>query len=182
MERLDDEQVLRFWEEVGLDRDTALEFRTWSGVAQSFLSLRAGLRIATDRMALEDSRPILVDRADGGVDPAEIDAVLETLDETGSVLDALLTASGESLKILNKTEAALTGPVIETGPDGMALPMTLLRLEVFGAWQRQFSEALRRGQDLDRIGALLDAGPPRSAAMVCESWSAVLVHLERSRL
>ena len=178
----DDERVLRFWEEVGLDPDVALEFRTWSGVARSFLSLRAGLRLAADRMALESSRPILVDRESGGVDPAEVDAVLETLDEREGGAEILLAVSREALKVMNKSEAALTAPVIEAGADGLALPMTVLRAEVFGAWQRQFSEALRRGGQPTRIADLLSTGPARSVSDTREAWGQALAHLERCRL
>ena len=165
LELLTDDQVLAFWRahwpdgsiDEEPDRNT---YRTFGLVAELSLHFWA----ATDAGLREMSRPLsIMIRAD------EFDSVpddaLDPTDEVVSGDSAALMRDLKSsplakIKFLKNTEIKFVTPVAYAGAAGRQLPLTLLRMEAFGRYQRELGKAARRPRAI--ASALINCPNARS--------------------
>lgn len=154
---IEDPVVLDFWlVQSGKDGSEGPDFRTFAAVFRAFVRLRQVLEQARDFRALGNARPIGPDRDAGEVDPDSILSLVENIDERGNPLAALRDPPAAAIKFLNKTEAAELELLMDCGKTGLALPLSVLRCEVFGAAQARITQARRRKLAPAALGAVIE--------------------------
>ena len=169
---IDDDAVLSFWIFASMDGRTANGVNRTTGDVKSFKSVfhlmvavRDALAAAAQASAIDRARPIGTDRSAGEIDPGEItpdsvDAALGPIHERQAPLDVLRAAPARGIKFLKQTETDAIAPIIDYGDSALALPLSILRLQVMGPLQARLTEALRRGEDplalshLDRLNSV----------------------------
>ena len=154
---IEDPVVLDFWlTQSGMNGSVNMDFRTFASVFRAFVRLRQVLEEVYDFRALRDARPIGSDREAGEVDPDSIRSLVENIDETENPLVALRDPPADAIKFLNKTEAADLELLIASGRTGLALPLSFMRCEIFGAAQARISQAQRRKVAPEELRALIE--------------------------
>ena len=144
-EAIDDDAVLAFWiARSASEPQGGTDFKTFTSVFMAFVRLRQALAAAADHQALSRPRSIGYDRAAGEVDPAELQALVEAVDEACHPLEALAAASDGTVKFLTKAEARELQLLADCGASVGDLPLSALRSEVFGAGQARITQGLRR--------------------------------------
>ncbi len=154
---IEDPVVLDFWlARSGEDNADSPDFRTFTTVFRAFVRLRQVLEQVNDFRALRDARPIGPDREAGEVDPDSILSLVENIEEAGNPLSALREPPVDAVKFLNKTEAAELELLVDCDKVGLALPLSLLRCEVFGAAQARITQAQRRKVTPEGLEAVIE--------------------------
>ncbi len=153
-EHFDDATVLDFWLFAAPGTEGEADFRKFETVFRAFVDLRSALAAGRDRALLQAALPLGSDRAAGEVDPADVDAAIAHVESRRAPLDVLRTAPANAIKFLNKREVAAIALLMEAGDGALAMPLSVLRVLVFGAVQARITQSLRRG----------DAGPPPAMA------------------
>ncbi|UUX51240.1 hypothetical protein NUH88_05990 [Nisaea acidiphila] len=183
-EDVDDRTVLAFWEQRCKEHGAVGDFRGFRTVALDCLRLRAALKEASARRAVESAAPIGPARDQGEVDPEQVREALETIDEKRAVLAELAAPPADRLKSVNKREAARLETVLEAGEAAGLLPLTILRSEVFGAHQARIIQALRRhgGDGMGEAAAgLIGAEPDETYNAAVTGYSAISTQLRKTR-
>lgn len=167
---IDDEAVLSFWL-ASADGDRA-DFRGFRTTMLAFLRLRRLLLDSESLQALAHPLAIGTDHEAGEVE-FSADAVLPPLPDDDP-LELLQEQPAASVKAFNKRElAALELPLTETAGI-VALHLSYLRAETFGALQNRLTQALRR--DSGDLGVLIAAGPSASYADCVATPTGLLEH------
>lgn len=181
---IDDRTILAFWEECCSDRRSGGDFKGFRTVAINFLHLRAALKTAADRLAIDAAAPIGSSRDSGEVDPGEILGALEVVDGKRSVLAELSMPPADRLKTINKREGARLELVMEAGDAAAILPLTILRAESFGAHQARIVQAVRKRQATEPHGAvevLIEQRPVEDYSTVAADFTALTEHIRKVR-
>ncbi len=144
-EDLDDQAVLDFWIFASTSTETNVDFRTFKTVFQGFIRLRDALAAARDHAAIKAAASLGADRDHGEIDPAELDAALDHIEARRAPLEQLLSPPANAVKVLNKRETAAIEIIIEAGEAALALPLSVMRTEIFGAHQARITQSLRNG-------------------------------------
>ena len=168
---INDEAVLSFWL-ANADSDSAADFRGFRTTMLAFLRLRRLLLDSESLQALTHPLAIGTDHEAGEVE-FSADAVLPPLPDDDP-LELLQEQPAASVKAFNKRElAALELPLTETAGI-VALHLSFLRAETFGALQNRLTQALRR--DSGDLGVLIAAGPSASYADCVATLTGLLEH------
>jgi hypothetical protein len=172
---IDDDVVLSFWIFASINDGSADavngaggDFRSFKSVFHLMVAVRDALAAAMQASAIDRARPIGTDPSSGEIDPGEItpesvDAALGPIHERQAPLDVLRAAPASGIKFLKQTETDAIAPIICHGDSALALPLSVLRLQVMGGLQARLTEALRRGEDplalshLDRLNSVPSA-------------------------
>lgn len=181
---VDDRTVLAFWEDRCAAPAGGGDFRGFRTVALDFLRLREALRLAETRQAVEAAVSIGAARDSGDVDPDDVLSALEVSDEKRSALVELGQPPANRLKSLNKREVARLDLLVEAGDAAGALPMTLLRAEVFGDHQARIIQAIRKRQTLGGTRAvemLIEAAPVEDYRTAVNTFRMLAVRLVKTR-
>lgn len=181
---IDDRTILAFWEGCCSDRRSGGDFKGFRTVAINFLHLRAALKTAADRLAIDAAAPIGSSRDSGEVDPGEILGALEVVDGKRSVLAELSMPPADRLKTINKREGARLELVMEAGDAAAILPLTILRAESFGAHQARIVQAVRKRQATEPHGAvevLIEQRPVEDYSTVAADFTALTEHIRKVR-
>jgi hypothetical protein len=141
------------------------------------IAVRDALTVATTHGAIADARTIGGDRSAGEIDPDAVDAALEAIHERRAPLDVLLSPPANAVKFLKRTEAGAIAPIVGAGEAAFALPLSILRLQLFGAVQTRISQALRRG-DRAMVARLIDGGDSPGYARRAHGLGRLHDHLE----
>ncbi len=153
---IDDTAVLAFWiSDSGQAAEDGLDFKTFVSVFRAFLRLRQSLEQATAKLAIDGALPIGSDREAGEVDPEAVLEAVETVDEYRSPLTVLDSPPTAGVKFLNKREQQDLALLMESGDGALALPLSVLRCEVFGAAQAQITQAVRRKASAGELARLM---------------------------
>ena len=177
---IDDDAVLDFWTAESMSGVAdGVDFKTYQLVFKAFVRFRQTLDAATDQYALENPRTIGSDRDAGEVDPDSVQALVETVDEYRSPLDALQEPPADAVKFLNKREMAAVELLLDCGTVALSLPLSLMRCEVFGKGQGQITQALRRKVNGPTLKGLVDDCAPETYAERKAEFGRIAVHIER---
>lgn len=181
---VDDAAILDFW--CATSTAPGADFRSFTGVVDAFVAFIRASRAATsgaalrqpvslDRRSEDDERPVDVAYEDPRLvqvgfateaveQPADAEAsesalLMEgaPLDEWRSPLACLNAAPADQVKFLTKREQAELARVAAMGPLAGELPYSVLRSDVFGADQRQITQALRRHLQPAELAGLIDS-------------------------
>ena len=147
---IDDETVLRFWQEMSLLPES-VDFRTYRSVFRSFVRLVQSLERAREIVAVEDPAILGTDRDAGEFDPATIRAAIDGIEAPQDSLLALEEVALDRVKLLNKKEFEDLSAVSECGRTLTRLLRSFLRSDVFGRAQRRITQALRGKLDASSI-------------------------------
>ncbi|WP_420403825.1 hypothetical protein [Nisaea sp.] len=183
-ESVDDRTVLAFWEQRCAQHSDVGDFRGFRTVALDCFRLRAALKAAAVRRAVESAAPIGPSREHGEVDPEQVLQALEVIGNSRAILSELASPPANRLKSVNKREAARLDLVLEAGEAAGVLPLTILRAEVFGAHQARIIQALRRrsGDDSwDVVDDLIGSAPEETYPAAVTSYRGIAEHLIRAR-
>ncbi|MEE8515417.1 MAG: hypothetical protein V3T02_02145 [Alphaproteobacteria bacterium] len=142
-EDLDDEAVLDFWIFASTSAETNVDFRTFKTVFVSFIDMRDALAAARDRAAMKAAMPLGPDRENGEIDPAEVETALVHIEARRAPFDQLRTPPASAVKFLNKRETAAIEMIVEGGEAALAMPLSVMRSQVFGAIQARITQSLR---------------------------------------
>ncbi len=146
-EDLDDDDAFDFWQAESVKADGAGDWKTFRTVFRAFVHLREALRAAADHEALACPLPIDPERDAGGVDPGQVMAACAAFARRKDPLEVLGSAPAKAIKFLNRRETDGISLIMDSGDAALAMPLSLLRAEVFGAVQAGISQCLRRGDD-----------------------------------
>jgi hypothetical protein len=189
---IDDDAVLAFW----LAAEEP-EFRTYASALRGFLLLIAAMEHAAASVAVARAAALGTDAEAGEVEPAAPGAAADPAgrhrvigaDEAAEGIDPLVALAeppADAIKLLNARERAELEMLLEAGPRGVRLILSLLRRAVFGAVQARISEALRRGGQPAAERVLGSMAPGDSTPAGYVPWQArfdeLAAHLERAML
>jgi len=166
---LDDDAVLDFWRQASADQAGG-DFRTYASVYRACINLWHAFEVARDRRALEATMSI---EQAGDI----ADQILSG--ETGCPLAELTRPPASAVKFLNKRETEALTMLIESDAAAVALPLSLLRCEVFGRQQNRLTQARRRQLSQQALRDGIDAGPDESYADRRAVLARLAAHLER---
>jgi hypothetical protein len=173
---VDDESILAFW----LTAEEP-EFRTFAAALRGFLLLVEAMEDAAASVSAARAARLGADKAAGEIDPATSDAHA-AVDAALDPLAALAEPPADAVKFLNARERTDLTTLLDAGPIGERLTLSLLRRAVFGAMQARISEALRRG-GAPAAARVVGADAPEEGY---EAWRAradeLATHLERAML
>jgi hypothetical protein len=144
-EDLDDDDAFDFWQAESGKADGEGDWKTFRTVFSAFVHLRDALGAAADHEALACSLPIDPERDAGGADPGQVMAACAAVARRRDPLEVLRSAPAKAIKFLNKRETDGISLIVGSGEAALAMPLSLLRAEVFGAVQAGISQCLRRG-------------------------------------
>ncbi|MGJ3258149.1 MAG: hypothetical protein ACFE0S_00970 [Rhodospirillales bacterium] len=139
---INDDIVLGYWQTYAATDE--VDAKTFRAVFETARRLVAALDAAADRFAGTHARAIGTDVDAGEVDPADVDAVLDALDEDEGPLERLLGTCGDSVKFVNVNEADALAELPLGDGTARRMPVSVLRNAVFGAVQLRIGTALRR--------------------------------------
>ncbi len=142
-EHLDDGGVFDFWIYASTSAETNVDFRTFKTVFLAFIQMRDALAAARDRCAIKAPIPLGQDREAGEVDPAEVETALVQIDARRAPFEQLRTPPASAVKFLNKRETAAIEMIVEAGEAALAMPLSVMRAQVFGAVQARITQSLR---------------------------------------
>ncbi len=148
LDQIDDDALLDFWRGQAPVTDVAAnggDWKTFRSVFSGFVHLRDGLAAAADRDALHTTLPIDPERDGEAADPLLVAGAVAAADRRKAPLEVLKAAPAKAVKFLTKREADTISTIIASGEHGRALPLSLLRAEVFGAAQSAITQSLRAG-------------------------------------
>jgi hypothetical protein len=146
-EDLDDEAAFDFWQAESTKIDGAGDWKTFRTVFRAFVNLREALCAAADQEALACTLPIDPERDSGGADPGQVMAACTDVARHQEPLEVLRSSPAKAIKFLNKRETDGVFLIAASGEAALAMPLSLLRAEVFGTVQAGISQCLRRGND-----------------------------------
>jgi len=149
---INDAAVLLFWQQAALDCDDQLGFRRYRTVAENFFDLRTALQCVDIQQQTQAARVIGHDGDAGEISP---DVLVQALDVAVTTEVDFSSLTG-NYKFLTKQQADALLPIVEAGPTGLALPLTVMRTCCFGDWQAALVQALRR-KKVEELASLLQA-------------------------
>ena len=180
LESIDDHAVLEFWLDESPDkRSDGLDFRTFSLVFRSFVRLRQSLEEAWAQRGLDRPRTIGPDRKAGEVDPDKVLRVVEAVDDVENPLSRLRDAPASGIKFLTKTESSALELLVDCGKAALAMPLSLMRCEVFGAAQSRVTQALRRKRNSKGMTLVIDDSVSETYIQRQERYDHSRLHIER---
>ncbi|MDX1483427.1 MAG: hypothetical protein R3229_03000 [Alphaproteobacteria bacterium] len=166
-EKVDDEMVLDFWCAAASDQDAGGDWKTYRTVFRSCVHLRDALGVAADQAAVDSTMPLDPERDAGSISPGQVMAACAAADRRIQALETLRSAPADAIKFLTKREMARLSLIVACGDHAAALPLSILRAEVFGAAQARIIQALRRGAAAgDALGKSLDGGAETYASFL----------------
>ena len=175
---VDDATVLAFWQRYSSAADSPGDFRSYRTVFDSFVDFIRAVEAAQSRTAFDRPDTIGGDREAGEIDPDELADIVEAADEWRSPLEALDDEPASRIRFLNKTERDAIDAVMATGPQGLKLPISLIRAEVFGATQARITQALRN-RDQKRAVDLTSCDETESYEGRTQRYDAIQQHIQR---
>jgi len=196
---IDDAAVLDFWcREAGMENSFGTDFRLYKTAASAFIHLRATLEQGRELYALArpDSLGHRVDEGevdpggfeaaafalDGDQDDASpahlrpwaIEGVVQSIDGDESPLARLAEPPLCRVKFLNEQERKELGAIVDSGEQACAMPLTLLRSDVFDPVQRRIGRASG-----SRLQKMLAEVPNPGYAERQQRLDGLLLHLNR---
>jgi hypothetical protein len=135
-----------------------------------------------ERRALSGTDRLGTHRTIGEVDPDALESALETIEESRGPLLALAEPPADAVKFLNKREVTALEHLVDAGKEANALPLSMLRAEVFGAHQARLTQASRQAGGGNTIRALIEGGPEEDYPAQTNRWRGIESHLGRCRL
>lgn len=174
---INDEAVLAFWKEAALEVDDNIGFRRFRTVGEDFIALKKALDVGRSMQRVADSTSIGYDTNAGEWHPDQLEAIV--VEEAGDIpsLDFL----ARSPKFLTADQISGIAPVMKAGEQGLYLPLTVVRMEVFGAWQAKLSQA-EKDQNRDRLYNYLQSGVERDYASYSLKMQSLRDEINGSRL
>ncbi len=203
-EAIDDERVLSFWcDESAATHSYGTDFKLFGTVVRGFVLFRKLLGLGAARVALDRAGTLGSDWERGEIDvgsfdpeafelafsdsddPEDADApphlrswvigrVVDQIDDDEGPLVRLSEEPLARIKFLNNTERRELASVIESGEQSTAMPLSILRAEVFDPLQRKVSRA-PQGRRQDLIAGL----PERSYSDFRRRLGDLLEHVRR---
>jgi len=186
---IDDAAVLAFWVLASKEPQTVGgaggDFKSFKSVFRLMVAARDALAVAAQASAMDRARPIGTDRGAGEMDPGDVtpevvDAGLGPIHERLAPLEVLRASPASGVKFLKQTETDAVSPIVDYGESALALPLSILRLQVMGALQARLTEALRRG-----AGAPVPSRPdggPGAYAVFAGNLERIADHLQTALL
>jgi hypothetical protein len=154
---IQDPLLLDFWLKASPQpRSDGVDFRTFTTVFHLFVNLRKSLEQVESLRGLSSPRRIGSDREAGEVDPGELLHLVAGADEPTNPLSLLQTPPANRIKFLNKQEQTSSELLAETGTTAHALPLSLLRCEVFEPGRKRLTQALRDKVSLEKRRVLIE--------------------------
>ncbi|MFT4927283.1 MAG: hypothetical protein ACI8WB_003389 [Phenylobacterium sp.] len=143
-ESVNDEVVLAFWQEMALDQDDGLGFRRYRTVVENFISLLQALDIGSSQQAVTYAAAIGFDTDQGEIHPEMLD---DLLSDRLSARDDTVSVEwlAGSPKFVTKAQLQLLEPVIAATTTLSQLPLSVVRMRLFGDWQAELLQAVRGG-------------------------------------
>ncbi|MBT3307035.1 MAG: hypothetical protein HN377_11205, partial [Alphaproteobacteria bacterium] len=180
---IDDDVVFEFWRnESTMGATDGVDFKTFPAAFKTFVRFRQTLDAAGDLQALANPHAIGLDREAGEIDPDAVYGLVDTVDEYQNPLLALDEPPVAAIKFLNRREGAAIGLLFECGEAAFALPLSLMRCEVFGKGQGQITQALRRKVKEAELSKLIAECAPESYSAKTEELEAVAAHIDKALL
>lgn len=182
-ESIDDDVIFDFWRaESIMGTADGVDFKTFLAAFKTFVRFRQTLDAAGDQQALENPHIIGLDREAGEIDPDAIYGMVDTIDEYRNPLLALEEPPAASIKFLNRRESGAIGLLFECGDAAFALPLSLMRCEVFGKGQGQITQALRRKAKEAELSGLIADCAPETYTEKAQDLGSVAAHIDKALL
>ena len=203
-EAIDDERVLSFWcDESAALHSYGTDFKLFGTVVRAFVLFRKLLDLGAVRVAIDRAGALGSDWEGGEIDVGSFDPeafevgpadpeeaedaevpphlrswvignVIDRVDDTRGPLDRLAEEPLARIKFLNAGERKELASLVESGEQGTAMPLSILRAEVFDPLQRKVSRA-PEGRRRD----LITGTPQRSYSDFRRRLDGLLEHVRR---
>ena len=180
---IDDDVVFEFWRnESTMGTADGVDFKTFPAAFKTFVRFRQTLDAAGDFQALSNPHAIGLDREAGEIDPDAVYGMVDTVDEYQNPLLALDEPPAGAIKFLNRRETGAINLLFECGDAAFALPLSLMRCEVFGKGQGQITQALRRKAGEGELKKLIAGCAPDSYVGKAKELEGVAAHIDKALL
>lgn len=177
---IQDPLVLDFWCRQGAAEPSDQgDFRTFSGVFQAFVDLRSSLQRVETQAGLHNPHALGQDRAAGEVDPDTLEQLLTASEEARNPLLELREPPANRIKYLNKLEQSALECLADTGEQAPALPLSVLRTEVFEPLRKQLTQALRDKRSTQARRRLIEEGGHQDYRAQRLAYSQCAQHLDQ---
>ncbi len=165
LEDLDDAAVLDFWLQQSPNQCNDTDWKTYRTVVSAFVHLYEALKASQVFDAIETAKPVGPDTEAGEVDPADVLGACIEVDRRREPLEVLRSAPANGVKFLNKREVEAVETIVTAGDAAYALPLSVLRAEIFGTVQAAISQHLRRGE-----------APAKAVDLACQNHAETYQH------
>ena len=158
---VDDQVVLTFWQQSQESSEAALGFRLYRVVAEDFMAFLAALELGAQ------AQQVRLESEMGQEGEFEYRLEQESADlDLASVMEAQVTWTevqrlGQAPKFLTAKDIEPIKELVASGKQGLALPLSVMRMQVLGDWQAKLVQA-ERDQASARLAELLAAMPESS--------------------
>jgi len=148
-----DQDILEFWCEQSGELGGG-DFRGYRTVFEAFVDFSRALESAQDRRAIDDPMVIGNDFERGEIDPDSLVAIVEHADDWRNPFAVLDESPVNRIKFLTGKDRQIISVLIGSGALALALPLSVLRCDVFGRAQARITQALRRSSSTQEITLL----------------------------
>lgn len=174
-----DPLLLDFWLKASLQPSSdGIDFKTFSNVFRLFMHLRQSLEQVENLREFSRPRHIGSDLEAGEIDPGDLLHLLETADEESNPLSYLQVPPANRIKFLNKQELSGAKLLMETGTTAQALPLSLLRCEVFEPGRKRLTQALRDKAPIEKRITLAKACAEGDYKTRIQAYAKLEKHIE----
>lgn len=139
---VNDEVVLAFWQEMVAEQEDGLGFRRYRTVVENFVSLLQALEVGNSKREVEHAAAIGYDTEQGEIHPEQLDDLLSARED---MVDIHWLA--DSPKFISKQQLQWLEPVMAASFVIEQLPLSVVRMRLFGDWQAELLQAVRGGDE-----------------------------------
>lgn len=158
------------------------DVRTFQRAAEQVARFRTAFEAGLLRHEMDRAAPIGSDRAAGEIDA---DAVLDALERHEAPIDPMDRLSeppADRVKFLNRRETEQMETLRVLGAQAVHLPVSAIRVDVFGAIQRRIVQAVRNRETPQIIARLIRCEDVPTYVERLKAWTGLEQHLERMGL
>ncbi len=175
-----DPLLLSFWQQASLQTSgDGVEFKTFTNVLRLFVNLRQSLEQVAGLRELNNPQRIGSDREMGEIDPGQLQQLLETVEEQPHPLSELKSPPAHHIKFLNRQEQSAAELLAELGQTAQALPLSLLRCEVFEPGRKRLTQALRDKASPEKRRALIEQCAEQNYLECITGYHRLNAHIEQ---
>ncbi|MDV7339128.1 hypothetical protein RYZ26_05965 [Terasakiella sp. A23] len=180
VEAIDDAMILNFWQEVSVDQEKGIDFKTFDSVFLTMIRVIQAVEHAHDLAAMRHAGSIGADREAGEIDPDILSETLESVQETITPLITLNSAPFNQVKFLNKQETAHLESLLNAGELALRLPLSILRSNIFTKPQSRLTQALRKQMAKHDLDLIIQEGPSETYQDRQLTYQDLIAHIQRS--
>ena len=137
--QLNDQQLLAFWQAKATDPDNSLGFKRYRTVAENFCHFFQALQAGQLLQNIDHAGTIGLSVEQGEIHPEHLDQLMDSLYRD----DIDVAALAGDPKFISKQQQQWLQPLLDNVSVLRVLPLSLVRMQLFGDWQAEIVQATR---------------------------------------